>query len=130
VRGGDVRLRPAGTTLPQIAAKTRDGNVELLLPENGRFTLRAMSDRGEVTNDFGPALQVIPGRRGDEVGRHGGSIVGSVGQGPSMVVETDRGSITVRKDSGAALSSRQGHRVPEQPGRAGSPATPLPIEAQ
>ncbi|MGD0014572.1 MAG: hypothetical protein ABSD56_09125, partial [Bryobacteraceae bacterium] len=64
--------------------------------------------------------------------RHGGSIVGSVGQGPSMEVETDRGSITVRKDSGAALSSRQGHRVQEQPGRApeSSPATPLPIEAQ
>lgn len=130
VRGGDVRLRPAGATLPQIAAKTRDGNVELILPENGRFTLRAVSDRGEVTNEYGPALKVIPGRRGDEEGRHGGSIMGSVGQGPSMVVETDRGSITVRKDSGAALSTRQGHRA-QEPGRAPeSPAAPLPIESQ
>ena len=35
----------------------------------------------------------------------GGSIQGSIGQGPVIVVETDRGSLTVRKDSGAPLAA-------------------------
>ena len=41
------------------------------------------------------------------------SITGSVGQGPSIVVETDRGSVTVRRDSGAPLAAHNEKPAPE-----------------
>lgn len=108
VRGGDITLRP-GTPLPKISAKTRDGNVELVLPADGRFALKAVSNRGDVTNEFGAALKTVS----DSEGRHGAaSLVSADGKGPEITVETERGSITVRKDSGTALAPKAG-RMPE-----------------
>jgi DUF4097 and DUF4098 domain-containing protein YvlB len=107
VRGGDITLRPAVTPLPKIDARTRDGNVELVLPENGKFTLKAVSNRGEVTNDYGSALKTVS----DESGGHrrgARSIVSGETSGPAITVETERGSISVRKDAGAALVQKQG----------------------
>jgi DUF4097 and DUF4098 domain-containing protein YvlB len=109
VRGGDITLRPAGSPLPKIGAKTRDGNVVLVLPADAKFALKAVSSRGDVSNDYGPALKTV----NNVEDRHGAaSIVSAAGQGPEITVETDRGSITVRKDSGAALTPQPG-RAPE-----------------
>ncbi len=98
---GDITLRPLETPLSKINAHTRNGQVEITLPEKAAFDLKAATARGELSNDFGDALNTVTDRH--EHG--GGSITGTIGQGPQLVVETDRGSVTVRKDSGAPLAA-------------------------
>jgi DUF4097 and DUF4098 domain-containing protein YvlB len=98
---GDISLRPLATPLSKIDAHTHNGQVEITLPEKAAFDLRAATAHGEVSNDYGDALKAVS----EEHGREHGSIQGSVGQGPKIVVETDRGSVTVRKDSGAPLAA-------------------------
>lgn len=100
---GDITLRPMEVPLPKIDARTRNGQVEIALPANAKFELKAVTNRGELTNDFGPMLKLVSEGTEEEREHRGGSIIGAVGQGPSIVVQTDRGSITVRKDTGAPL---------------------------
>jgi len=98
---GDISLRPLETPLSKINAHTHNGQVEITLPEKAAFDLKAATSHGEVSNDYGDALRTVS----EEHGHGGGSIQGSIGQGPTIVVETDRGSLTVRKDSGAPLAA-------------------------
>jgi DUF4097 and DUF4098 domain-containing protein YvlB len=98
---GDITLRPIETPLAKIEAHTRNGEVQLTLPEKASFDLRATTNHGEVSNNYGDGLRTV-----SEEHRHGGgSIEGTVGQGPAIVVATDRGSLTVRRDSGAPLAA-------------------------
>jgi DUF4097 and DUF4098 domain-containing protein YvlB len=99
---GDISLRPAQMPLARIDARTRNGQVDLALPPGAKFVLKAVTDRGEVSNDFGPMLKTVP-EDSDEHRRRGGSIEGTLGAGPSIAVATERGSITVRKDNGTPL---------------------------
>lgn len=96
---GDIRLRPMELPLARINASTRVGEIDLALPGAAKFDLKATTSRGELTNEFGGALAT----RQEDERRHGsgGAIVGSTGPGATVVVTTARGSITVRKDSGA-----------------------------
>jgi DUF4097 and DUF4098 domain-containing protein YvlB len=103
---GDITLRPAEIPLAQINARTRNGRIEIALPANAKYKLRALTNRGECDNQFGPALKTVPEEAGHP-GHQGGSIAGSTGDGPSIVLQTDRGTITVRKDTGTALAGRQ-----------------------
>ncbi|HEX8985468.1 MAG TPA: DUF4097 family beta strand repeat-containing protein [Bryobacteraceae bacterium] len=117
---GDISLRPTHVPLAKIDARTRNGRVEIALPPNAKFDLKAVTDRGEISNEFGSALKTTS-EDGDGEHRRGGSIVGSLGPGPSIVVQTDRGSLTVRKDSGTPLvahnqdqdEDRDKHQHPE-----------------
>ncbi len=102
---GDITLRPIAIPLAKISARTRNGHVEIALPANAMFEFKAVTNRGELENEFGPALKTVSDEGGEQ--RHGGSIAGTIGQGPSIVLQTDRGSITVRKDTGTALASHQ-----------------------
>lgn len=106
IGGGDVTLRPAQTPLAAIQVETRSGNIELALPESSQFELRARTGRGDVYNDFGPALKE------EREGKLGASLSGAVGQGPLLSLSTSRGSLTVRKDTGAGLP------LPKKKGRA------------
>jgi DUF4097 and DUF4098 domain-containing protein YvlB len=109
---GDITLRPTQVPLAKIDARTRNGQVELALPPGSKFDLKAVTSRGEVSNDFGPMLKTVSDDTGDEH-RRGGSIVGTIGPGPSIVVQTERGSLTVRKDNGTPLvahNEREGNR--------------------
>jgi DUF4097 and DUF4098 domain-containing protein YvlB len=115
---GDINLRPMETPLAKIDARTRNGQVDIALPETAAFDLKAVTNHGEINNDFGGVLRTVPEDR-DRPGRHGGSVVGSTGNGPSIVVQTDRGSLTVRKDSG---------KPPEPPKPPSPPAAPPEIE--
>ena len=108
---GDITLRPAQIPLAQINARTGNGQVEIALPANAKYKLRAVTNRGELDNEFGPALQTIPNEGGH---RQGGSITGALGEGPAIVLETGRGSITVRKDTGTALASHQDNEPLEE----------------
>jgi DUF4097 and DUF4098 domain-containing protein YvlB len=87
---GDVELRPAHLPLGKLNIRTRSGNIEVALPESAGFALNANTDRGEIDNEFGDSLrQQMQGR--------GARLEGSVGSGPEVVLNTGRGSITVRK---------------------------------
>lgn len=95
---GEVDLRPGKLPLAKIEVVARSGHIELALPDGAKFTMRANVDKGEVQNDFGDVLRV------DSQGR-GGTISGSVGDGPAITLSTGRGSVTIRKSSGAELIS-------------------------
>lgn len=110
---GDISLRPVEVPLAKIDARTRNGQVEIALPEKAAFDLKAVTNHGEVNNEFGGALKTVSDGRDDRHRHGGGSIVGSIGQGPSIVVQTDRGSLTVRKDSGTPVAARTGNPSPQ-----------------
>jgi hypothetical protein len=106
---GDIELRPTQTPVPAMDVTTQSGNIELVMPENAKFAIKAVSDRGEVENDFGDELKLT------EQGR-GATLAGTIGQGPQVTLRSDRGAVRVRKGSAA--------EGPPPPPRA--PRVPLP----
>jgi DUF4097 and DUF4098 domain-containing protein YvlB len=103
---GNVELRP-GKTIPKIEVHARVGDLELALPDNAKFDLKASTDRGEAHNDFGGPLRV------DETSR-GQTIVGGSG-GPQIRLETGRGAVTVRKANADELNFPSLPNTPDAP---------------
>jgi len=119
---GDVTLR-AGKTAPKIEARTaHSGDIELALPAEAKFDLKVSTERGEVHNDFGGPLKV-------EDTNHGGIIEGSNG-GPSVRLETARGSVTVRKLTSDEAPPHDSPSQPAPPSAPKAPPTPLKVERQ
>jgi uncharacterized protein YukE len=73
-------------------------NPSCRCPESAKFDLRATTSRGEAQNDYGSPLQV-------ETEERLVSIKGTVGKGPSITMSTDRGRVTVKKESREGRSS-------------------------
>lgn len=96
---GDIDLRPGRAPLGKMTVHTRSGNIELALPQSANFALSASTDHGEIDNEFGDALK-------QRTEGQGARLEGSVGSGPNLNLTTDRGSITVRKASGEATSTK------------------------
>ena len=94
---GDVDLQPA-LPLSKMDIEVRNGNVDLAIPRGAKFNLKARVDKGEVQNDYGDPLRETSESRG-------GSLTGSVGEGPAITITNDRGTITVRKSDEAPPSS-------------------------
>ena len=124
---GDVELRPGNVPLPKIEAHTRFGAIDLAAPPTAGFQISATTDRGEITNDFGAGLNLQNEGRGM-------SLKGSVGEGPRIVLSTNRGSITIRKASGEEapafpdIPTARPRRIPTPP-NAPEPAQALqPIQ--
>lgn len=109
---GDIELRPGRTPLPKINATTKNGEVNLSLPEKAKFDLRANAGKGDITNDYGENLRV------EDLGSRGHKLEGTVGGpgGPVISIQSSRGSITVRK---AEL-------LPPPPSPPAAPAPPKP----
>jgi DUF4097 and DUF4098 domain-containing protein YvlB len=105
---GDLEIRPSVAPMPRVTAVTKSGNVELTLPENAKFTIRASAEKGEIENDFSglPAVQ-------DE--DRGAVLNGSVGAGPEVAVRTERGTVRVRKGGAAEASAPVPPRAPRRP---------------
>jgi DUF4097 and DUF4098 domain-containing protein YvlB len=89
VQRGDVELRP-GVPLPKMDVEVRNGSVDLAIPSNAKFALKAQVSKGDVENDYGDPLRESHESRG-------GSITGNVGDGPSIAVAMERGRILIRK---------------------------------
>ena len=89
---GDVNLKPAKGELARMAVRIRSGNIDLALPPSANFDLKASTEHGDIENDFGPPLKM------ESAGR-GAKLVGAIGSGPNVILDTDRGSITIRKAS-------------------------------
>lgn len=100
---GDVELRPGKLPLSRMVVRSHSGDIELSLPANAGFVLSAVTDHGEIENEFG-------GRLNEREEGSGARLDGAVGNGPELSVNTDRGTITVRKstaDEDATKSSEQ-----------------------
>jgi hypothetical protein len=87
---GDVDLSTNKLPLAKIDVHSRNGNVELALPEKAVFDLRATTNQGEVHNDFGSAV------RASTEGRSA-TLRSVEGHGPTVTLMTNRGELTVRK---------------------------------
>lgn len=104
---GDVVLHP-GENVPQMDVHTGSGNIELAIPAGAKFDLRASTDRGEVHNEYGAPLNV-------NISAHGGEIVGNLGGGPPVHLESSRGAIRVSlENSGLPHSLDQPLQVERQ----------------
>ncbi len=76
------------------------GDIELRLPHGAKFTLDAVTDRGNVRQPFGEQLQ-------SEKRGAGSSMQGSTGEGPQIRLRTRRGNIVIRgASSGNGESSK------------------------
>jgi DUF4097 and DUF4098 domain-containing protein YvlB len=128
VERGDIELRPSRAPLSKMDVRTKSGNIELAVPTAAKFELKATTNRGEIENDFGGPLKLETAS--DEEGNsrrktRTTTLSGSVGQGPSIVLTTERGNVTVRKGTGEASS------LPPAPPRPPAPpkgAEPLTVE--
>jgi len=87
---GDIELQPKHTPLAKIDARSRSGQISLVLPDKAAFQLVATTDHGEAVNDFGTPIQ-------KETDGRSSSLKGTIGQGASIHVVTERGTVTVRK---------------------------------
>ncbi len=92
---GDIELRPGKVPLSAIEATTKNGAIELAIPNNAQFQLQGTVERGEAANDYGGGLQQ------DNSG-HRATIHGSVGNGPSINLLSSRGHIVVERAGGSA----------------------------
>ena len=96
---GDVELRPSHLPLARMAVRTRSGNIELSVPQAAGFAINASTDHGEISNDFSDSLR-------EQTHGRGAKLEGTIGSGPDIKLETDRGSITIRKSSGTGSAGR------------------------
>lgn len=108
IERGDIELHPGHLPLARIEAHANTGDIDLSLPENAKFELRAQVEKGEISNLYGPALTSI------EEGR-GGTLQGKVGAGPTIVLNTERGLIQVRKGNEMPALQPPGGREPPLP---------------
>ena len=108
VEKGDVDVRPEHLPLGKMIVHTRSGNIELALPQSAAFALTAATNHGEVDNQFGDALK-------ERAEGRGARLEGSIGSGPDVNLQTDRGTITVRKanaEDSTSTSARSAGKVP------------------
>jgi hypothetical protein len=94
--------------VPRMEVVTNAGNVELTLPENSRFALKASVDRGEIENDYGPPLELTQQHKG-------AMLAGVMGDGPELTLHTNRGVVRVRKGGPAEASLPVPPVVPSKP---------------
>jgi DUF4097 and DUF4098 domain-containing protein YvlB len=119
---GDIDLKP-GKNLPKMEVHTRSGDIELALPPGGKFDLRASTDHGEASNDYGEPLR-------EDESNHRASVLGSTGAGPELRLDTGRGSVTVRKASAEETTTLPDvpSSVPAPPKPPKPPNAPLKVE--
>jgi DUF4097 and DUF4098 domain-containing protein YvlB len=91
---GDVEIRPGSQNFGKIDVRTRSGNIQFAAPDAARFSIKAIAHRGGIDNDFGGPLKLEEEGSGNA---RSAMLQGATGQGPSVSLETDRGSIIVRK---------------------------------
>ncbi len=87
---GDVELITSSSPLGKIDVHAHNGNVELALPGNAVFDLKADTAQGEAHNDFGSSIRM-------EAGKRSASLRSVSTSGTPVSVSTDRGTISLRK---------------------------------
>jgi len=106
---GDIELQPS-LPMPSIEARSGNGNIDLVVPDNAAFQLDATAQHGDAVNDYGPPLE-------QHASGHSSTIKGKTGDGPMVRLMATRGTVGVRK--GAAPPTPP--RAPKAPQPAGAP---------
>jgi len=121
---GDIDLKP-GKNLPKMDVHTRSGDITLALPPAAKFDLRASTEHGEASNDYGDPLR-------EDESNHRAAVVGNTGAGPELRLETGRGSVTVRKASADDTTTFPDipSAPPIPPKAPKAPSAPLKVERQ
>ncbi len=89
---GDIELKPsAGAALAHVDVRSRSGNIDMALPTDKPFDLKATAQQGEVSNDFGDGIVSESGQ-----GRTS-TLHSANGSGPAISLVTERGEVSVRK---------------------------------
>ncbi|WP_321475589.1 DUF4097 family beta strand repeat-containing protein [uncultured Paludibaculum sp.] len=120
VDNGNVEILQSKLPVAKINVKVRTGAIELALPKDGRFTLDASTQRGEITNDFDDRLKETSEDRGSK-------LRGSLGAGPEIKLATSRGELTLRKMGVAEAAT---HDMPAPPKPPKAPAPPARADNQ
>jgi DUF4097 and DUF4098 domain-containing protein YvlB len=87
---GDVELKPGKGKLSRMDVKNHEGNVDISLPTDEQFDLKASAQQGDVNNDFGDGLIA-------EAQGRANSLHSPKDEGPVILLNSDRGEISVRK---------------------------------
>jgi len=112
---GDVQLIPGQLPMPSIDARSGVGRIDLILPAKANFDLQATAERGEVVNDYGSPLESASEGRTN-------TLKGKVGDGPSVRLTANRGSVSVRKEG---TEPSDGMQPPATPAPPRTPAKPV-----
>jgi Toastrack DUF4097 len=116
---GDIALQPT-LPVPSIQARSGNGRVDLILPDKATFDLEATAERGEAFNGFGSGI------RQEREGRTA-TLRGRVGDGPSIRLVANRGTVSVRKQGVPAdFSDNPDATVPPPPPGGHVPPPPKP----
>ena len=125
---GDIELRPEKAALAKMDVHTRSGDIDLAVPEKAKLELNASTDHGEVTNDLGDAFKLNSNDRGATLKGNNGTAA------PIVTLNTNRGTITVRKASGTEAAqyhdSTDHGSMPAPPKPPKVPAAPVPEERE
>jgi hypothetical protein len=89
---GDIDISTSKRPLGKIDVHTKNGNIDLALPENAAFDLRQTTNQGEAHNEYGPSVKL-------EIFGRSASLKSVDGKGPTVVATSDRGSISIKKSS-------------------------------
>jgi DUF4097 and DUF4098 domain-containing protein YvlB len=118
---GDVTLRPGRVPLAKMQVSTKNGEIDLAIPDQAKFEIRATANRGEVRNDWGSVLRV----EGEE--RRGQTLSGTVGSvgGSLVTLQTNRGNISVRKGEVFTTTPAQPPSPTNPPAPPSAPAKPV-----
>lgn len=87
---GDVRLSSGSVPVAEMDVRLQSGSIELTMPDKAKFNLNAITENGDISNDYGGEV------REQDSGRRGHSITGSTG-GPTIELRLNRGDIHVRR---------------------------------
>lgn len=121
---GDVEVRQSKSPVSRIDVQVRTGDIEVALPENAKFSINAVTERGTVSNDYDSKLR-------EETFNRGAKLLGSLGPGPEVKLSTDRGTVTLRKIGLAEVNSLPS--APPKPAKPPKlpaiPAAPEPARA-
>ena len=93
---GDLELTPLKLPLGRIQAHSRSGDILLILPAGAQYSLNASTNNGEISNQLEGPLKL------DNSGRHA-TLRGTLGTGPTLDLETQRGQITLRQGTATDL---------------------------
>ncbi len=91
---GDIDVTTTKVPLGKVEVHTKNGNVDLALPETAAFDLRATTNQGEAHNEFGAPIKL-------EIFGRSASLKSVNGKGAAIVVNVERGTISIKKSVGA-----------------------------
>jgi DUF4097 and DUF4098 domain-containing protein YvlB len=91
---GDIDVTTTKVPLGKVDLHTKNGNIDLALPENAAFDLRATTNQGEAHNEFGTPIKL-------EIYGRSASMKSVNGKGATIVANADRGTISIKKSVGA-----------------------------